>query len=90
MTNPVVTAAEQAAIPTAIASLQAFKQFLVDIGSDPTKYPLTVPPAGGKFLLTLQLQLPSLLVAEDTALIGNASTQADSWIATLKAAQTPA
>jgi hypothetical protein len=80
---------EQAAIPTAIAALQAFQQFETDLGTDPTKWALNYPGAKLKFLGTLSLQLPVLAQAESGALMGAANTQISSWITTLKAAQTP-
>jgi hypothetical protein len=88
MPDPVVTALEQAAIPTAITALQAFQQFETDLGTDPTKWPLTYPGAKLKFIGNLSLQVPVLAQAESAALQGAASSQVNSWIATLKAAQT--
>lgn len=87
MSDPIVVAAEQAAIPTAIAALKAFQQFEADLGTDPTKWALTFPGAKLRFLGTLQLQIPVLAQAETGALLGAASTQVDSWISTLQAAQ---
>lgn len=88
MTSDVlVTAAEKAAIPTAIAALNALKQFEVDLGPDPMQWPLTAQGAKLKLLGTLSLQLPILAKAEAAALTSTLSTQVDSWIATLQAAQ---
>lgn len=87
MTDAVITAAEKAAIPTAIAALQALKQFEADLGPDPTQWVLTMPGAKLKLLGTLSLQLPVLAKAEAGALGAALGTQVDSWITTLQAAQ---
>jgi hypothetical protein len=84
--NPLV----QAAIPTAIAVIQAAQQFETDIGTDPSKWVLTVGPAKLKLLGNLGLLLPPLEVAEGSALQGIINTTGDGWIAKLKAAQAPA
>ena len=87
MTDVVVTAAEKAAIPTAIAALNALKQFETDLGTDPTQWALTLPGAKLKLLGTLSLQLPVLAKAEAGALGTAMNSQIDSWITTLQAAQ---
>lgn len=87
MNDPIVKAAEQAAIPVAINALQAFQQFDADMGPDPTKWLLNYPGAKLKFLGTLGLQLPTLLTSEGAVLQSAANTEAASWITVLKAAQ---
>ena len=84
---PLVQSAEAAAIPTAIAGLQAFKQFEADMGIDPAKWALNYPGAKLKFLGTLGLQLPVLAQAEGSALQASTNTVVDGFIATLQAKQ---
>lgn len=79
--NPIV----DAAIPSAIAALQAIKQFNLDMGADPTKWVLNYPGASLKLLGTLQMQVPSLLDSEGAAAQATVNTKIDSWIASLQA-----
>lgn len=87
MTDPLVNAAEAAAIPTAIAIVQALKQFKTDLGPDPAKIGLNAGPAFLKFTATVELQAPALLTSEWGAVTANFDTQADGWIAALQAKQ---
>jgi hypothetical protein len=84
--NPLI----QAAIPTAIAALQAVQQFEADIGPDPTKWVLTVEPAKLKLLGALGLLVQPLGAAEGAAGLGILTTVTNGWISTLKAAQVSA
>jgi hypothetical protein len=87
MTN-LVTAAEQAAIPTAIAALQAVKAFAANMGPDPAQWVVKYP--GSKLILlgTIANLVPSLLVSEGGALDTAVNGQVDGWIAALQKAQT--
>lgn len=84
---PLLSAAEQAAIPTAIACLEAFQQFEADMGPDPAQWALNYPGAKLKFLGTLGLQVPILAKAEGGALMSSTNI-VSGFITTLKAAQT--
>lgn len=85
---PLLNAAEQAAIPTAIAGLQAFQQFEADMGPDPAQWALNYPGAKLKFLGTLGLQVPILAKAEGGALMSSTNNIVAGFITTLKAEQT--
>lgn len=75
---------EQAAIPTAIAVLQALKQLKADLGTDPAKIPLTAGPALLKFTATVELQAP-VLANNEWATVGNTfDAKVDGWIALLE------
>jgi hypothetical protein len=84
MTDPVLTAAETAAAPAAIAALQAIQQFETDIGSDPEQWPLKVPAAKLKLVGTLGLQLQPLIGAEVGAGEGILNTTLAGWITKLQ------
>lgn len=79
--NPI----EQAAIPSAIAALQAIQQFVTDMGNDPTKWPLNYPGASLKLLGTLQMQVPGLLNSEGSAVQTEVHTKINGWISSLQA-----
>ena len=79
--NPVLVAAA----PSLIAVLQAVQQFNINIGADPTKWPITVPGALTILLGTIQLQLPAVASAEATALQADVNGKIGGWITTLKA-----
>jgi hypothetical protein len=83
--NPIV----QAAIPTAIAAIEAFQQFEVDLGDDPLKIMANLEPAKLKLLGNLGLLLQPLGVAEVATGKGIINTVGNGWISTLKAALTP-
>lgn len=89
MTNPLAPA-EQAAIPTAIAALQAVQQFAVNMGADPLQWVAKYPGSQLILLGTLQNLVPSLLVSEGGAVQTVVNNQINSWVGKLKAAQTPA
>ena len=87
MTSAILSDLEKAAIPSAIAVLQAVKVFATNIGNDPTKWALTVTPALAVLIATAQLQVPSLLVGEGAAAVSVVNAQVDALIAKLTAAQ---
>lgn len=76
---------EQAAIPTAIAVLQALKQLKADLGSDPAKIPLTAGPALLKFTATVELQAPVLANSEWASIGTTFDSKVDGWIKSLQA-----
>jgi hypothetical protein len=76
-----------AAAPALIAVWQAVKQFEIDIGTDPTQFPVTVPAAKLKFAGTLGLELPVVAKAEVGLAEGLIGKQADAAIANLQALQ---
>ena len=83
--NPVVSDAEIAAIPTAIAAIQAFQAFKNALGPNPL---LWASKFGGSELIffgTLQNLVPSLLTAEGGALSTSIDTITNGWIAALQA-----
>lgn len=78
---------EQAAIPTAIAVLQAGEQFMTDMGSDPAKWALNYAGAKLKELGSIQLALGQLPVAEGGVIITQGQALIQNWIKALQAAQ---
>ena len=87
MTQSVTDAMEAAAIPTAIAIVNALDQFRQDLGANPTQIPLTVGPAFVKFMATVELQGPALATNEWSAIQSQAGSQFASWKAALQAKQ---
>lgn len=87
MTNPVVTSAEQAAIPTARALIAALKTFVTNLGPDPLKIPVTAPGALQVLLGSVELQAPALVSAEWSTLSTAALAQFAAWDSKLAAAQ---
>jgi hypothetical protein len=88
MTTPVVlTAEEQAAIPTARALLAAVGTFVTNLGPDPLKIPITAPGALQVLLGSVELQGPALATSEWGAVSSAALTQFATWDKTLAAAQ---
>jgi hypothetical protein len=79
--NPVL----QAAAPSLIAALQAIKQFIADMGTDPTKWALNFPGAELKLVGQIDLLLPGLLVAEGSAVETSLNAKIDAGIANLQA-----
>ncbi len=73
-----------AAAPELIAALTAIKTFNANIGADPTKWALTVPPALVILLGTVQLQVPALVSAESATIQADINTKVDGWIAQLQ------
>ena len=82
--NPINTA-EQAAIPTAIAILQAFQTFIANLGTDPLQVAAKFPGALQVFLGTVELQGPALATSELSALQTTVNTTVAGWIAKLNA-----
>lgn len=83
--NPI----EAAAIPTAIAVLQALQTFKNDLGADPLKFPLTVGPAFLKFTANVELQAPGLVNSEWSAISLTVDTKVGSLISSLQAKLSP-
>ena len=82
--NPILVAAA----PSLIVALQAVQTFLTNIGTDPTKWALTVPGALQVLGGTLELQIPTLAGAEAGALQTALNTQIAAKIAALQALKT--
>jgi hypothetical protein len=80
MSDPIVTAA----IPTVIAALQAAKQFIANLGTDPAQIPAKLPGAAAIFVGTLQLQVPVLAGAELGAATTDVNAKIDALIAKLQ------
>jgi hypothetical protein len=76
---------ELAAIPTAIAAIQAFQAFKNALGPDPLLWAAKISGAELIFIGTLQNLAPSLLVAEGGALGASVDTLTNGWIAALQA-----
>lgn len=76
---------ELAAIPIAIAAINALQAFKNALGPNPLLWPSTIGGAELIFLGTLQNLAPSLLVAEGTALGASVDSITSSWVATLQA-----
>lgn len=76
---------ENAAIPSVVAVLTAFKQFNGNMGTDPAQWALKLPGALQVFVGTVEMQLPSIAVAEGAALQSTINTKVDGWIAGLEA-----
>ena len=87
--NP-LTPIEQAALPSAVAVLQAVQAFISNMGTDPAQWSLKFPGA----LVTLQgavmLQAPILANAEGAAVSAAASNAVAGWITKIQAAEKPA
>ena len=76
---------ETAAIPTAVAVLQAAKQLLANLGTDPALFAIKAPAALAVFIGTVQMQFPTLLGAEIGTVQAEASQKIDDLIAKLQA-----
>lgn len=76
---------ETAAIPSVVAVLTAFKNFNANMGTDPAQWALKLPGALQVFVGTVEMQLPSIAVAEGAALQSTINTKVDGWIAGLEA-----
>ena len=83
MTNPL----ETAAIPTAVAALNALSQFITNLGSDPAQVAAKFPGALQVLLGTLEMQVPGLAANEIAALQSAANQKIAGWISTLNKAQ---
>lgn len=80
---------ETAAIPSAVAILKALQTFKNDLGSDPTKLPLTAGPAFLKFTATVELQFPVLATQEWSAIGSQFDAKVNSWVSSLEAKLNP-
>jgi hypothetical protein len=78
--NPILSAAA----PELVIVLQALQQFLTNIGTDQTKFAITLPGALQVFLGTAELQLPALAGAEVGAVQTAANARIASWITQLQ------
>jgi len=89
-TQSVLTPFEQAALPSAVAVLQAVDAFIANMGTDPAQWQLKFPGA----LVTLQgavmLEAPLLAQAEGGAVSGQATLAVGGWIKKLQALEKPA
>ena len=91
MTDAVVSAAEQAALPTASAVVDALDAFIVNINlTDPTNGPLRLSGALKILLGQIELQAPALATAEGAALQTDALNVLAAWKAKIVALETPA
>jgi hypothetical protein len=81
--NPI----EQAAIPTAVAILQAAKQFAVNVGNDPATIAAKAPGALQVLVGTIEMQFPALLSAELGAAQTAVQAKLDDLITKLQAAK---
>lgn len=78
-----------AAAPELIAVLKAVQQFITNVGTDPTKWAVTVPGALTVLIGTAQLQVPALVAAEAGAVATQANTTIGNWITHLQSQETP-
>lgn len=77
---------EAAAIPTAVAVLKAAQQLLANLGTDPLQIAAKAPGALQVFIGTVEMQAPSLITSEFSAVQTDVNTKINSWIAKLTAA----
>jgi hypothetical protein len=87
--NP-LTPVEQAAIPSAIAILQAVQAFIANMGTDPVLWVAKFPGALVALQGAVMLQAPLLANAEGAAVSAQASATVGGWITKLQAAEKPA
>jgi hypothetical protein len=87
--NP-LTPVEQAAIPSAVAILQAVQAFIANMGTDPALWTLKFPGALVALQGAVMLQAPLLANAEGVAVTGQVNTALSGWITKLQAAEKPA
>lgn len=80
---------QAAAIPSVIAVLSAFKDFNANMGTDPAQWALKLPGALQVFVGTVEMQLPSIAVAEGAALQATINSKVDGWISGLQAKLPP-
>ena len=81
---------EQAAIPSAIALLQAVQQFIANMGTDPMQWTLKFPGALVALQGAVMLQAPLLANAEGAAVSAQVNDVVSGWITKLQAAEKPA
>lgn len=85
MTSAVVTTVENAAIPAAVAVLQAFQTFVANLGTDPLQVAAKFPGALQVFVGSVELQAPTLASTEFATLQSTVNTQVAGWISSLNA-----
>jgi hypothetical protein len=83
LVTPVTNPFQAAAIPTAVAVLQAAKQLLANLGTDPLQVAAKAPGAFAVFVGTVQIQLPGLLGQELGAVQTEISAKLDQLISKL-------
>ena len=87
--NP-LTPIEQAALPSAVAVLQAVQAFIANMGTDPAQWTLKFPGALVALQGAVMLQAPILANAEGAAVSAQATSTVGGWITKLQAAEKPA
>ena len=85
-----LTPIEQAAIPSAVALLQAVQAFIANMGTDPMQWTIKFPGALVALQGAVMLQAPLLANAEGAAISAQASSTVGGWITKLQAAEKPA
>lgn len=75
----------KAAAPAIVAVLQAFNQFIVNLGTDPAQIAAKFPGAVQVFLGTAELQLPAVITAELDAVQTDVQAKVAALIAKLQA-----
>lgn len=90
MTNPVVSAAEQAALPSAAVVVSAMQTFFTNVNlADPLGVPARIPGAFTIFRGTIELQAPALAAAEGSAVAVDVNTVLAGWAAKIKSLEAP-
>lgn len=79
---------EEAAIPSAIAIIQALQTLNANMGTDPTQWAVKWPGALQVFLGSVELQGPALASSEASALSSAVNSKLASWLSTLQEAET--
>jgi hypothetical protein len=74
-----------AAIPTALAIINAAKQLIANLGTDPAQIPFKAPGAIQIFVGTVEMQFPSLAVAELGAVQTDVNSKLDGLSSKLQA-----
>ena len=87
--NP-LTPIEQAAIPSAVALLEAVQAFIKNMGTDPLQWTVKFPGALVALQGAVMLQAPLLANAEGAAVSAQANATVAGWISKLQAAEKPA
>lgn len=83
--NPVLVAAA----PSLVAVLTALQTFIGNLGTDPAQVAVKFPGALQVLLGNVELQIPTLAVAEFSALQADANNKIGAWIKSLQASVTP-
>ena len=85
-----LTPIEQAAIPSAVALLQATQTFIDNMGTDPMQWTVKFPGALVALQGAVMLQAPLLANAEGAAISAQVNSTVAGWITKLKLAEKPA